>query len=137
MVDFREYVKVNPSIDMDDPFFDEFSSESPFDPIDIGEYLLHLFASEESFCQPQENSFDPYYYTEWEVMIEKKHRHYDMVVVTHKIFNEIGYPSFEEDDIYAAYVPVDLVQEIFDYLTDKIRIPILPNKRNTKNKKDK
>lgn len=137
MVDFRQYLQINEAIDMDDPFFDEFASESPFDPIEVGDYILHLFASEESFCSPQENSFDPYYYVAWEMMVEKKHRHYDMVVVTHKIFNELGYESFEEDDVYAAYVPTELVQEIFNHLVDKIKIPILPNRKSDKKKNNK
>ena len=90
MVDFRNYLTVRE--DFDPELFDEYTETSPFAPIDIGDYKLHLFASEDSYCSPQENTVDPYYYQAWEMMIEMEHPQYDMVVCTHKIFNQIRYP---------------------------------------------
>jgi hypothetical protein len=137
MIDFRNYMQVNESIDTSDFFDDEFDVESPFIPIEIGDYIIHIFASENNYCLPQINSFNPWDFASFEIMIEKNDPKFDFVVVTHKIFNEMGYVSFGEDDIYAAYVPVELVQEIFEYLVNKIKLPIFDNIKNIKQKKKK
>ena len=71
------------------------------------------------------NSKNPYDYESWEMAIEKIDDRYDFVVVTHKIFNKIGYHAFQPDDVYAAYVPNELVQEIFDYLISTVKLPRL------------
>jgi len=54
--------------DFDDDEYDEYDSldvESPFAPIQLGEYIIHLYASEYSFCTPRMNSVDKYAYTQW------------------------------------------------------------------------
>jgi len=135
MVDFRNYLQVKEGFDPE--YIDEFTDLSPFDPIQIGKYTLHLFASEDSYCSPQENTLDPYYYQAWEMMIEMEHPQYDMVVCTHKIFNQIGYPSFQEDDLYAAFVDTELVQEIFEHLVNKIELPTLKRETRTSQRKKK
>lgn len=135
MVDFRNYLTVRE--DFDPELFDEYTETSPFAPIDIGDYKLHLFASEDSYCSPQENTVDPYYYQAWEMMIEMEHPQYDMVVCTHKIFNQIGYPSFQEDDLYAAFVDTELVQEVFEHLVNKIELPTLKRPTRTSQRKNK
>lgn len=145
MVDFREYLVISDHID-DEDFYededDEFYDEdeyfvSPFDPIDLGDYILYLNASEASFCSPMVNSDNPYTYDAWELMIEKKDDRYDKVIVTHTIFNELGYGSFEDDDVYAAFVPNELIQELFDYLIQSIKIPKLEEPTKKKKKVDK
>jgi len=60
-------------------------------------------------------------------MIEKKHKRYDMAVVTHIVFANMGFIGFENHDVYAGYVPSELVQEIFDYLVSKIKLPKVKN----------
>lgn len=126
MTDFREYITLMEGIDEEEFMYDdEFEAVSPFEPIEIGDYILHLYASENDLCSPLINSTDPYLYDSWEMTIEKKDPRYDMVVVTHKIFNKIGYSAFQPDDVYAAYVPTELVQEIFNYLVSTIKLPKL------------
>lgn len=135
MVDFRNYLTISDGFDPE--HFDEYSETSPFAPIEIGKYVLHLFASEDSYCSPQENTVDPYYYQAWEMMVEMKHPQYDMVVCTHEIFNQIGYPSFQEDDLYAAFVDTELVQEVFEHLVNKIELPTLKRPTRTSQRKKK
>jgi len=126
MVDFRNYITLMEGVEDDDMWADEeFEITSPFDSIEIGDYILHLYASENDFCSPKINSKNPYDYDSWEMAIEKLDNRYDFVVVTHKIFNKIGYHAFQPDDVYAAYVPNELVQEIFDYLISTVKLPRL------------
>jgi hypothetical protein len=125
MIDFQRYLE--PLGNEIDVFDDEFESVSPFAPIEIGSYVLHLFASEEDLCEPRINSLNPYTFSAWEVMIEKKHKRYDMAVVTHIIFRELGFEGFENHDVYAGYVPSEIVQDIFNHLVNKIKLPKIKN----------
>jgi hypothetical protein len=138
MVDFREYLAISEGIDNEDFYDDdEFYDDDSFifEPIDLGEYILHLYANDEALCSPKINSNDPYVYDAWEVMVEKKHPLYDKVIVTHLIFNKLGYQSFDDGDIYAAFVPNDLVQEVFNYLLDSIKLPKFSDIDPTKKKR--
>ena len=91
MVDFRKYITLMDGVEDDDMWLDdEFEVTSPFEAIEIGDYILHLYASENDFCSPKINSLNAYDYDSWEMAIEKLDNRYDFVVVTHKIFNRIG-----------------------------------------------
>jgi hypothetical protein len=126
MIDFRQYLELIEGFDeVEYDFDDEFESISPFAPIEIGNYVLNLYASENDLCSPLINSINPYDYDSWEMSIEKKDTRYDYVLCTHKIFNRIGYTAFQPDDVYAAYVPTELVQQVFDYLVSTIKLPKL------------
>lgn len=133
MVDFREYLRVEEYLESEsDDIFDTMDSitgelrynESPFAPIEIGRYILHLYASEQNFCSPQINSLDKYDYDAWEVMIEKNHPKYGYVICTAEVMNELGFDKFEPMDHYVAYSDIDTVQQIFDTLLDKLYIPV-------------
>lgn len=136
MVDFREYLQVedylleeNDDIIFNNNEFDgEFDAfqyfESPFKPIDIGDYILYLFASEQNLCSPAISTLDKYSYDAWEVSIEKFHPKYGYVVCSSEIMNELGYNEFGPTDYYIAYTPVDLVQQIFEHILNKLKLPI-------------
>lgn len=105
---------------LEDDIDEERLSASPFAPIRIGDYVLHLMASEDSFCSPRISSYDKYVYQQWEVMIEVKHPKWDFVVCSSEIMNELGYDAFLKDDMYIAYADVELVQKIFEHLLEKM-----------------
>jgi hypothetical protein len=107
---------------LEDDYDNGVGDVSPFAPIEIGDYILHLYASEFNFCTPRINSYDKYDFEEWELMIEKKHPKWDFVVCSSEIMNEIGYDNFLKDDIYIAYADTELVQKIFNHLLEKIDI---------------
>lgn len=123
MNDFRNYLKLKEGYD--EHFFyhplNDIEVMSPFQPIEIGNYIINLYASENDLCSPLINSLNPYDFESWEMTIEKTTK-YEDEDVTYKIFNNLGYESFKKNEI-GAYVPNDLVQEVFDYLTLMIKLP--------------
>jgi len=132
MIDFREYLQIEDYLmeESDDIFeyYDEQTGEfkydeSPFAPIEIGDYVLYLFASEQNFCSPQFNSFDKYFFNAWEVCVEKFHSQYGYVVCTAEVMNELGFDKFEAEDHYVAYAGIETVQKIFEHLVNKLKLP--------------
>lgn len=140
MIDFREYVEVEPYIhfksdNTSDEFVDEFEEdnfddlnsyeyfESPFTPVEIGDYVLSLYASQQNFCTPAMNSYDKYFFQQWELCIEKVHDKYGYVVCTAEVMNELGFDSFKPMDYYIAYADIELTQRIFDHLLNKLKLP--------------